>query len=498
MLDILALSYNDLPPVVPLRGRIPAEGGGLGRGADNVLVLPDPARLVSRRHGLFALRDGAMTLMNVSDGNPFFINDIEVAPGTCLEVSDADLLHIGGYVLRLRFREATPAHSPADSRGDSPDVAAAAPAQATSSPVSLPIPDDFDPFDVAFSAAHRRAQTDVLNCDGIGLDSVQPPLTPFSVVDSDPLLPMGSLTRDPLLESSAADLVAGDELDPLLLFGDEANQSSLLDALRHTATTRLPQPPESALAASFHVPAAARARPESLQSAQSTELPPTSTSTSRPSPRTGSAAPCPDADPASIDALREAFERGLGLALPEPAHRFSPDTLELVGRLTRSSLAGMLALLNARSVVKREVGAGVTLIEPRDNNPLKFSPDVEVALGYLFGRKLAGFMPAERAVDDAFSDLCTHQLGMVAGMRAAMTTVIGRFEPERVEASVGKGGGAGRLLPSRYKAECWDEYRRRYGLIAESLDDEFHELYGKAFLSAYDEETKPGGDLRAR
>lgn len=506
MLEILALSYNDLPPVVPVRGDIPPGGGGIGRDAANVMVLPDPARLVSRRHGAFSGHGEALVLTNVSDANPFFVNDVEILPGAWREICDGDLLRIGGYVLRMQYRDCAAPTSRAGAAQHRPAVVppgrlpgpfddlmqAGAVASVCGSladdagaAASKGIPDDFDPFSDVFSAAHRAAQSDVLRSEGIGLDAVQPVLTPFSVVDGDPDMPVAALTRDPLLDVSPAGLAVDDSLDPLMLFRDERLAASLFAELpRATPVGHDGVPPPDATSTGDTVFGGLVAEATSPCRAEvGTEQ-----------------APPPGLPPApgaatSPEALRGAFERGLGLPLPA-ATAFDAETLERVGQVLRATLAGMLSLMNARAVVKREVGAGVTLIEPNDNNPLKFSPDVEIALGYLFGRKYPGFMDAGHAVEDAFAGLRAHQLGMVAGMRAAMDTVIARFDPARVEAALSGSSRAGRILRALHKAECWDGYRRRYGSIAESLDDGFHDLYGKAFVQAYEEEARAAGDAR--
>ena len=72
------------------------------------------------------------------------------------------------------------------------------------------------------------------------------------------------------------------------------------------------------------------------------------------------------------------------------------------------------------AALKREMRAELTMIVSRENNPLKFSPNVDVALQHLLGPPAPGFMPAAPAVRDAFDDLRAHQLGVMAGMRAAL------------------------------------------------------------------------------
>jgi len=77
--------------------------------------------------------------------------------------------------------------------------------------------------------------------------------------------------------------------------------------------------------------------------------------------------------------LLAAFRRGLqapGLEL----RGLTPELMELIGELLREAVRGTVDLLRARATVKHELRAEVTTIVSKNNNPLKFSPNGEVAL----------------------------------------------------------------------------------------------------------------------
>ena len=83
MLQVVALTYNELAPVLPIGRCLPPEGGTIGRDSDNAVVLPDPMRLVSRRHLQVAREsDGSYWLANISESNPALVNDSSLEPGS--------------------------------------------------------------------------------------------------------------------------------------------------------------------------------------------------------------------------------------------------------------------------------------------------------------------------------------------------------------------------------------------------------------------------------
>jgi FHA domain-containing protein len=205
-----------------------------------------------------------------------------------------------------------------------------------------------------------------------------------------------------------------------------------------------------------------------------------------PAPRASPSAPtAPTARTATDDELLAAFLRGLA-STHQPPEMLTPGLMERIGAMLRSATEGTLQLLLTRQEFKREVRAEVTMIAAQANNPLKFSPTVEVALAHLLGPGVRGFMPPEAAMRDAFDDLRAHQFGVMVGMRAALAHVIARFEPAELEKKISARTALDALFSANRKARLWDQFVALYGGIASEAEDDFHNLFGKAFLEAYE------------
>lgn len=186
--------------------------------------------------------------------------------------------------------------------------------------------------------------------------------------------------------------------------------------------------------------------------------------------------------------LLAAFQRGLGVPLNLSAG-LTPDLMEQVGVMLRESTQGTLDLLKARAITKREVRAEATMIVSRDNNPLKFSPDIDFALAQLLTSRSRGFMGAQEAMRDAYDDLRAHQFGVMAGMRSALAGVLKRFEPAELEARVGALSLLDKLQPSGRKARLWDLFEQHYAELSREAADDFNALFGRAFLEAYQQQV---------
>jgi FHA domain-containing protein len=201
-------------------------------------------------------------------------------------------------------------------------------------------------------------------------------------------------------------------------------------------------------------------------------------------------APASPSAPASAGLVNEqaliaAFREGLGL--PDlPLQSLTPGMMKLIGQMMRESTRGTVELLSARAALKREIRAEVTTIVARENNPLKFSPNADTALRHLFGPPTQGYMPAQAAMRDAYDDLRAHQFGMMAGLRAALDGVLQRFDPGVLEGRLTQKSMLASLLPSSRKARLWELFNELYAQLSAEAADDFHQLFGKAFLKAYE------------
>jgi type VI secretion system FHA domain protein len=174
------------------------------------------------------------------------------------------------------------------------------------------------------------------------------------------------------------------------------------------------------------------------------------------------------------------------LGVPAPDNRAQCALqMRLIGELLRAAIGGTLELLAARSIAKRELGANATQLQARENNPLKFSPDTDAALGHLLGPTVRGFIAPLEAVREAFGDLRAHQVAILTGIRAALDEVLARFDPAALEPRLADDDLWDKLVPTNRKAKMWEQYTQQYAQILREVEGDFDTLFGRAFLRAY-------------
>ncbi len=190
----------------------------------------------------------------------------------------------------------------------------------------------------------------------------------------------------------------------------------------------------------------------------------------------------------SGEELLHEFLAGAGIPGATVKEGLTPEMMRRIGAMLSAAVQGTIELIATRALLKREVKADVTIIASTRNNPLKFLPDAESALLQMFGSRIPGFMAPVEAMEDAFRDLRAHEVGLIAGMHAALAQVLQRFSPEALEKRLKPPGMLESLLPNSHQARLWESFEEMYVHISREAQDDFQSLFGKAFLEAYESE----------
>jgi predicted component of type VI protein secretion system len=193
--------------------------------------------------------------------------------------------------------------------------------------------------------------------------------------------------------------------------------------------------------------------------------------------------------PLGSEALWRGFLEGAGIETRLP-NAPSAELLTAIGAMMRIAVAGIHRLVAMRAMAKDEMHAQMTLIQVRGNNPLKFAPDAAAALQLLLQPPARGFLAGPAALRDALIDLQSHQVAVMAGMRAALEAVLDRFDPGKLEALLTKRPVFDSLRPAHRRARLWDVYLEHYRSLREEAQEDFQRFFGEAFREAYQAQIK--------
>lgn len=432
-------------------------GARIGRSPHMDWCLPDPRSYISSAHCEIEYHDGAYVLVDRST-NGTFVNHSTARLSAPHRIDDGDVILIGHYEIEAHLDQA-PANDPVpepvawrgwDSHGaretagepgrwDQPAPKAAITGQGAAAG--------------AWAAPRVRSQPEPTSA----WTPASPEAPPPSAWSSEPRAPA----------APSADDVWG-----------RLAQTNEVDWDRGFAPAPAATPPTFA--------------PSSAAAAWSAPPPAPTTGTAPPAPPPRARAPEPR--PSTASAEWNAFLGGSGLR-PEDLGDSPQQVLATAGGLLRRLMGGLVVMLEARARAKAQLGAQGTALEFDGNNPLKFTRSAERALAQMLNRPDRGFMPSDRAVEDAFRDLQAHQMATLMAMQGALASTLDRFSPSAIRARAENKGLLAKIVPGARAAALWQAYEREFEGVTRGSDEAFMEVFAKEFREAYE---RTAAEMKAR
>lgn len=418
----------------------------IGRGAENDLVLPDPDRMISKRHCVIEDQGTSFVVIDLST-NGTFLNYSKAAIGqTPAVLNDGDIISLGGYEMAVNLSSAG-------------DTAAALPPlveTAQSAPTDMGLDDLLSDTgsgdlldDILGTPTTSKSQNDLIPDDPFDLDV---PAGGGNAFIPEPL----DLETPPAQQNHNAS--ASDHFTPpasnAALIPDDWNDD-LIGSDPFAAEVPAPEP----------TPAPA---PASVPVQDASTLPPTGAATS--------------------DAAR-AFMKAAGVDHLNLSDEELEASMTQMGQVMRTMVSGIREVLMTRAAIKSEFRMNQTMIGSTNNNPLKFSISVEQALEAMAKPSSKGYLDPVSSATEALNDVKAHEVAMVSGMEAAMKGVLAKLDPKELSGQIETKGGLGTLLKGK-KARYWEVYEKMYSEISDQAEDDFHDLFSKEFAKAYQDQLK--------
>ena len=426
MLTLKIENIDRLPDGGPIIYRADRRGFDFGRAQYLDWTLPDPSLFISSKHCEVRFHDGGYWLHDVSS-NGTFVNKSDRRVQSPYLLADGDELQVGEYIISVSISGLA-----------KPEPRRAAPA--------------FEP---------GIAEHDVWAAS-------QPPLPP--------------LTRQDLAPPAAKPARAADFL----------NSVADVPPPRHEDWA-VPAPPRP------QGPLPDWSTPSEISRNQSFAAHTRDVSFSPVEPVAVKEPPPPPSPPAAQTATNQVNGKAdrdflqqfaAGANIPESmlAGRSSGELAHELGQIMRIVCANLMQLLNARAAAKTLARTGDrTLIQPRDNNPLKFMPTPEEALRVILGPHSGSYLDGRRTFEQSFADLQAHELATFAAMQQALIKLLEDLSPEAIE----KTGGAGRMaLLGTNKSKLWDKFVEHWKARTANHENGMLDAFLDIFAEFYQRETQ--------
>lgn len=434
-----------------------AIGGTIGRLPDNDWVFADP--YVSGRHALIRYLNGQFFVEDTST-NGVFINSPEnrVARGQAQQLRDGDLLYIDAYKINVSIQ-----NDPAAETRNDPLAALThgGPKLAQPRRPSAPTP----------SKSMAKSMPATMQGNDETASLVAPAQDTRNVT--------AALDRDDAEEDEEEDAAPAPDDDQETEWFDVGAQHAADRSDPKSMQLLSPQRARQEVAHEIANPAAARTprpQPESRVSLRT----PKSAPIARSKPASSPASP---ANQRSISAsqLQVLFEAA-GIEGLDP----STEAALTLGEMLRVALGGIMEALRIRERMKDELRMRGTTFQAADNNPLKFSANVEDAFHNLLVKHNPAYLQPVDAFEDAFDAVRDHQAACLAAMRLAFESMLAQFDPQRLQEEFDR-QNKGAILGVPAKLRYWDLYRDKYGELIKDAEAGYRTLFGDAFVRAYEE-----------
>jgi type VI secretion system protein ImpI len=414
-------NHSSLPDGGPLSYTLEGQrSADIGRDQHLDWSLPDPERFISGKHCEIKYQSGDYFLIDVST-NGTFVNGAPGRVQSPYRLKNGDRLQIGDYLISVSI----------------PGEAVRAPA---------------GPGGEARPSIDRPASYDALwDVD----DEVAPPIDPRE------LRPQGK--PNPVYGDFLSRQVTAPGVDDAAQFVPAEPLDWAPIAPKPVTTPEPPRAPEPRRRASFD---------DSIWA-------PTLAPPQAPAPRAHSPAP---PSPAPRDAFLQAFASAAGVPYELLSNARPEELGALMGSLALTVASEMQQLLRARVEAKRLARSGEqTLIQPHENNPLKFTPSPEDALRIMFGPPTPSYLDAIQAIGAGFADLKRHQLQTYSAMQQAVQSIFATIDPAQIEKAAAKP----QLFKDR-KAQLWDAYVAAWQAQSKGQPDGIIGLFMFLFGRFYD------------
>lgn len=461
MIKIEIISFNDIPTTQPLYSCFNELGGNIGRAEGNTLVLNDPTKTISRVHATISFQMGQFFIRGLGR-LPLHLNDLQLANGQDTPIHVGDIIQIGPYHLKvITDTDAIPQSMSKESFVKAPTV-------------------DFDPFaDLAPIKNDLLGGIEVkpYSSGDLGLVNFPQDQKKSGSGITDIINPKNSLL-DSANKSTSID-------DPLLAMGFPSEKASSSQHFNDGQVMRASMPPIRHKETIKDDPLAAMGFPPDAP----IPTPPNSPPAAKPAENIAfTQQPLGSGSSTTDEALMHAFLSGAGITNLSGSVKLTPEFMHSMGELFRESIQGTLDLLAIRAELKKAVRAEHTLIVAKENNPLKFSPNVEMALNHLLNDQGAvqGFMDPKQSLKDAYYDLSAHHFGLMAGMRGTLQDILKRLDPVRLEKQLTQKTFMDSLFSANQKAKLWSLFAEQYQEISREIQEDSRTVFSNSFLQEYE------------
>ncbi|ENC6724416.1 type VI secretion system-associated FHA domain protein TagH [Vibrio harveyi] len=184
---------------------------------------------------------------------------------------------------------------------------------------------------------------------------------------------------------------------------------------------------------------------------------------------------------------QQAFVRGLGINPNMVPDENSEQWFEQLGQSFSLMLLGLMETLHNRAEFKQNNRLNHTAFRKSENNPLKFSANLEDAIHNLYNRNTASFMRADIAIKEAFVDIENHEKALMKGVEGTVSSVMSLVEPSSIYSdAMSSDSFFNKIIPARKYAQSWKKFEGIHYQLTDEIINKESPFYLEDFAKHYE------------
>ncbi|WP_440887514.1 type VI secretion system-associated FHA domain protein TagH [Vibrio sp. WZ-1] len=150
-------------------------------------------------------------------------------------------------------------------------------------------------------------------------------------------------------------------------------------------------------------------------------------------------------------------------------------------------LLGLMETLHKRAEFKQNNRLNHTAFQKQENNPLKFSANLEDAIHNLYNRQTSSFMSPNSAIREAFLDIEKHEYALMKGVEGSVHGVMSLVDPESISTSNQNNSSLfSKINPSKKYVDSWRDFQNIHRQLSDEIVSSDVPFYLEDFAKYYE------------
>lgn len=189
-------------------------------------------------------------------------------------------------------------------------------------------------------------------------------------------------------------------------------------------------------------------------------------------------------------ALCSAFLKGLGIKDELKSDLDNEKLWFEMGQGLNLLLIELMESLRQRAIVKNKLRLNHTMFQTEQNNPLKFSANIDDVIQNLFIKNSASFLSSNESIKESFADTRKHEHALLAGADGVLKGMLSQVSPMQINQQVNDNSNVLKIIPGQVESKCWKLYQSLYDDVSQEVNAKGAMAMSEDFLKAYNDRIK--------